>query len=236
MSEDELRRRRSLTVRPARSDYAVGYGKPPAEGRFKPGRSGNPNGRPRGCKNHRTTPSLYEERLKYIILNEAYRSISINDVNGPMTIPMAQAIVRSLAVNAAKGQQRAQRLFTELLGATERDRKRLHDDWLQTAINYKVEWERELERRQRLGIAGPEPLPHPDHVVVDLQAGTATIRGPATKEEKAEWDFLLSQGPLIESELKRLEALRADPQCKNEKTITAEIERIRTTLAIIADH
>jgi hypothetical protein len=28
---------------------------------------------------------------------------------------MAQAIVRSLAVNAAKGNQRAQRLFTQLL-------------------------------------------------------------------------------------------------------------------------
>jgi hypothetical protein len=29
-------------------DYAVGYGKPPAHSRFAKGRSGNPNGRPRG--------------------------------------------------------------------------------------------------------------------------------------------------------------------------------------------
>jgi hypothetical protein len=28
-------------------DYAVGYGKPPRSGRFKPGASGNPNGRPK---------------------------------------------------------------------------------------------------------------------------------------------------------------------------------------------
>jgi len=29
----------------------VGYGRPPAHGRFKPGQSGNPKGRPRGRKN-----------------------------------------------------------------------------------------------------------------------------------------------------------------------------------------
>ena len=68
---------------------------------------------------------------------------------------MAQAVIRSLAVNAAKGNQRAQRLFTELLTATERDNKRLHDEWLETAIEYKVEWEKELARRQRLGIDVP---------------------------------------------------------------------------------
>ena len=31
--------------------YTVGYGKPPQHGRFRPGRSGNPAGRPRGVHN-----------------------------------------------------------------------------------------------------------------------------------------------------------------------------------------
>ena len=31
----------------------------------------------------------------------------------------------------------AQRLFTELLTLVERDNKKFHDEWLQTAINYK---------------------------------------------------------------------------------------------------
>lgn len=34
--------------------YRVGYGKPPPETRFKPGRSGNPAGRPKKSKNIRT--------------------------------------------------------------------------------------------------------------------------------------------------------------------------------------
>ena len=65
--------------------------------------------------------------------------ISINEPNGQIDIPMAQAVARSLAVNAAKGNQRAQRLFTELLTSVERDNKKFHDEWLQTAINHNVE-------------------------------------------------------------------------------------------------
>ncbi len=94
-------------------------------------------------------PALNDERLKTIILEEAYRTISINDQNGQLDIPMAQAVVRSLAVNAAKGNQRAQTLFTQLLSSVERDNKKLHDEWFNTAIDYKISWERELECRAR---------------------------------------------------------------------------------------
>jgi Family of unknown function (DUF5681) len=34
-----------------KSDYEVGYGRPPRRTQFQPGRSGNPQGRPRGSKN-----------------------------------------------------------------------------------------------------------------------------------------------------------------------------------------
>jgi hypothetical protein len=57
------------------------------------------------------------------------------------------------------------------------------------AITYKVEWEKELRRRERLGITDlPEPLPHPDDIIIDMNEGTARVVGPATKEEKAEYD------------------------------------------------
>ena len=35
---------------PGKGSYVVGYGKPPAEYRFKKGQSGNPRGRPRKAK------------------------------------------------------------------------------------------------------------------------------------------------------------------------------------------
>lgn len=33
------------------TEYVIGFGKPPRHTRFKPGQSGNPNGRPKGTRN-----------------------------------------------------------------------------------------------------------------------------------------------------------------------------------------
>ncbi len=165
--------------------YDVGYGKPPADTRFRPGRSGNPAGRPKGAKNRK--PALNEERLKGIILEEAYRSITVRDGHRNVSVPMAQAVVRSMAVNAAKGQHRAQRLFSEMLSSTERQNKALADEWFCTALDYKIEWERELQRRETLGITDlPPPIPHPDQVKINMNTGLAHIEGPATKEQVAQ--------------------------------------------------
>lgn len=167
------------------SDHEVGYGKPPTDTRFKPGQSGNPKGRPRGSKNKQ--PKLNDERLKGIILDEAYRDITVRDGDRNVTVPMAQAVMRALAVNAVKGQHRSQRLFAELLGATERENKKMSDEWVQTAISYKVEWNEELQRREALGITHlPAPLPDPDQVRINFKTGEARIQGPMMKEDVAE--------------------------------------------------
>ena len=141
---------------------------------------------------------------------------------------MAQAIVRSLAVNAAKGNQRAQRLFTELLATTERDNKRRHEEWLQTAIKYKVDWELELERCKRLGIKAPDPIPHPDHIRIDFATGGVRITGPMSKEEKADWDRLAANKAECDQLIGELEQLLVDyPQApiRFRKRTLQKIER-----------
>ncbi len=175
----------------------------PEATRFKPGQSGNPKGRPKGSKNRR--PAFHEQRMQEIILEEAYRTITVRDGDRNVTVPMAQAIIRSLAVNAAKGQHRAQRLFAELLAVTERARADLHDRYLDAALDYKIAWERELARRDAVGITDlSPPLPHPDHVLVDVRNGTIRIAGPATKAEKAEWDAMLSEKAVLEDSVDKL--------------------------------
>ena len=222
--------KRALVARPG---YDVGYGKPPTDTRFKPGQSGNPKGRPKGSKNKR--PGMHEERMKDLILDEAYRDITIREGHRSVTIPMAQAVMRSLAVNAAKGQHRAQRLFSELLASVESSRKILHDQWLDTAIRYKVEWEKELCRRERLGITDlPDPLPHPDHVKIDMIEGTAVVLGPATKEEKADYDWFVERRQEFEDELKQLQDQRAEAK-ENWliNQIDEDIEQLRSLLQIV---
>ena len=101
MSKIDKKTKGALVVRPG---YEVGYGKPPKGTQFKAGQSGNPKGRPKGSKTKR--PGLHEERLKDIILDEAYRTIPVKEGNRTVSIPMAQAVIRALSVNAAKGQHR----------------------------------------------------------------------------------------------------------------------------------
>lgn len=193
------------------TSYEVGHGKPPEATRFKPGQSGNPKGRPKGKKN--PPVAAQHERLKSIILEEAYRSIKVNDGASQVTVPMAQAVMRSLAVTAAKGNTRAQKLFSELLANTEMSNKKADDDWLETMINYKSEWEMELERRKFHGITAlPDPLPHPDDIIVDFRRNTVAIHGPMDKRELADLDLWLSRKHDNEAELTELESIIQEQQ------------------------
>ena len=199
--------------------YEVGYRKTPVASRFKPGQSGNPKGRPKGARNKR--PALNEERLKAIIIDEAYRTIKVGEGRRQITIPMAQAVIRALAVNAARGQLRSQQIFARLLSDVESANKALNDQSLETAIEYKAGWERELERRAKQGIKGPEPLPHPDDVIIDMRAGQVNVKGPMTKEEKVERDRMYAQ---IEASDREIEELTASLKLRKNKRYRQFIE------------
>jgi hypothetical protein len=103
---------------------------------------------------------------------------------------MARAVVRALAVNAARGQLRSQQLFATLIGETERANKARHDKWPQTAIECKQHWTEELRRRRQLGISGVEPLPRPGDIIINMKTGGVIVKGPMTPEDNVGWDRL----------------------------------------------
>ena len=102
----------------------VGYRKPPPGTRFRKGQSGNPGGKPKGSRNK---PRSYAERLGLLMLEEAYRPVTVNEDGAEVTMPVAQAVFRSLAAAAAKGEARAQAMFLKLVSATEEQAAAIED-------------------------------------------------------------------------------------------------------------
>jgi hypothetical protein len=74
----------------------VGKGRPPKAHRFKPGTSGNPKGRPTGCRNFR---KVFESVLD--------REVEIKWNGGVDTVTLAEAVCLVLAKAAMNGDSRA---------------------------------------------------------------------------------------------------------------------------------
>jgi len=172
--------------------YVVGYGKPPAEHRFKKGQSGNPLGRRRG-KAKKPQLRSSDRPTQDMLLDEAYRPVLVREGDAIMEIPAIQAVFRAMGVAALKGNRFAQKTLAELVQKVEQDHRDIQYANMEAFTDYKIQWNREIERCKKLGLPDPQPLPHPDDVIIDYRAGTFHIAGPITKEEKARWDRLLER-------------------------------------------
>ena len=96
--------RKRVRLKP--SDEDVGYGKPPKANQFKPGKSGNPKGRPKGARSEATM--LVE------LLN---RKIEIRQNGKVRKITILEGILHKLAEDSLKGNTKSAAFVLNRLAA-----------------------------------------------------------------------------------------------------------------------
>ena len=113
--------------------YTVGYRKPPAQNRFRPGQSGNPKGRPKGALGVRALVNAALDETIYVAENGKARSIR-----------KRQAILLAMIAKAIKGDVRAAALVTRLMETHDPaprvpDGHLSHEDWLELLSDDKLD-------------------------------------------------------------------------------------------------
>jgi hypothetical protein len=188
---------------PPGAKYEVGYCRPPESTKFKPEHPGK-GGRPKGSKNKR--PLLAADIWQDTVLEEATRRMKLSEAGKPVRLSVLAANVRAMGVAGIKGQVLAQRSFVRIVEAAEQAKNAGDQDYLDTVLGYKMYWEEELNRRRVLNISASDPIPHPDDIIIDARAGTITIMGPMTAEEKPRWDKARANMKALEEEATYLRA------------------------------
>lgn len=161
----------------------TGYKRPPKHNRFKKGQSGNPRGRPKkdvpGMDDARSTDSL--------VLKQAERRIAVREGEEITEITAIEAVLRAQYASASKGNSHAQRHIIERYDRAESAHRRRIEEDIAIWDNYVSRNREAIAEAERRGETPPDPLPHPDDVVIDHETGVRFI------------------GPLDEGGVKRVE-------------------------------
>jgi len=182
--------REQLILRP----YEVGYGKPPAQGQFAKGRSGNPNGRPKkkeASEKRSTKPSPVDVATRDLVLRFADRQVSARGGDGDVKVTAEEAVLHSLLSSAVKGNSNAQKSF---LDRVERFRAALsaeiaadHEAWRDYAERYL----KLVESMRRAGKTVPDDWIHPEDLVFP-EGQHVMLRGGADgAEAKRNRDYIV---------------------------------------------
>jgi len=139
--------------------YPVGYGKPPVEGQFQKGRSGNPKGRPRrkvAALPHSGAMTFGTQPANLLAMEEAYRQVTIREGDKVIELPAIQALFRSTTNAAIKGDRFARRDLLDFTQKIENADRELRCEYFETMVELKTHGEREIaQARARTSRARP---------------------------------------------------------------------------------
>ena len=158
--------------------------------------------------------------MSAIVLDEAYREVEVKENGVSVRMPVIQAAVRSIALHAATGNRKSQELFVRLVTSTESGLMKASLEVMQAATTYKEDWEIAKANSARTGHPLPDPVPHPDDVVIDTVGIRVFNNGPRDDHEKATWDDAARLLALFE-DMKEDQVERKNKATKARKAILA---------------
>jgi hypothetical protein len=164
--------------------YAVGYGRPPTASRFRAGVSGNAGGRPRKSQAGAPRPASDVDRM---VLREAGALIDVTIDGKKSKIPTQQALMKRLLASGLQGDHRAGAAFVRAAGRAQAKIDAEQASTLRAYEDYVTAWNEEAGRRAAARPRPPQPAPHPDDFVPDLERGRVLANGPLTEGEAVVW-------------------------------------------------
>jgi hypothetical protein len=222
---------------PKRFRYEIGYCQPPSDSWFLPGASGNPNGRPKGSKNK---PRI-DKKLTDVLRDELFKQIEVQRGEKTELLSAVRAVTQTLIDSALDGNFRAGQWVISASRAVEAaDAAEQEADFV-FAKDYKELWGGMFNRPEP---GDPEPVPNPDHILLDERHRRALFIGPRNREEKGHYDTLIAEkaelsggeepaGEEPPKEEPREEPKREEPageaEC-NQKTASAEKDTAAVTM------
>ena len=187
-NEDRINKPSAGRIKPEAADAirkgvteGVGYKSPPRQSRFKPGHSGNPNGRPR-----REQATIAQSLpIHDLVLQTAQKLIQIREGDQTRNITLIEAVLQSQAKTALGGSAYAQKHVIERFDKAQAAHARKIAGQVALWSDYVAKARSQIDQAREAGRPEPKILPHPDDIVIDPIAGVR-IKGPFDEQSEAQ--------------------------------------------------
>lgn len=184
---------------------------PPESTRFKPGRSGNPRGRPPKKKAEAGSVKASPQSLSEY---EAYRPVTIREGDKSVSMSTIQAILRRRHVEALKGNRLTAQSILRELEAKEREDRAQAEETYRTFVDYKRKKSAEFARLKQEGKPVDRPFPHPDDILIDGTRREVHILGPMSPEMSVEQERQIITRDLVLAQARLMEQVRENESAR----------------------